>query len=105
MWLFNLFNYNFIVKVSCFYFFFIPLIIIFSCDKSKKNNTDFEITIEKKRVDSVNFQAKIIVRDKSNTNTKDKIYILIDGEAELNSKIKILKKNFLQIKEDSSKVF
>ena len=90
------------MKVSYFHFFFITLIIIFSCDKSKKNNTDFEITIEKKRVDSVNYQAKIIVRDKSNKNSKDKIYILIDDEAELNSKIKILKENFLQIKKDSS---
>ena len=88
------------MKVSCFCFFFIPLVIIFSCNKSKKNNTDFEITIEKKRVDSVNFQAKIIVRDKSNTNTRDEIFILIDSEAELNSKIEILKENFLQNKED-----
>ncbi|MFL2591547.1 MAG: hypothetical protein ACJ0PY_06810 [Flavobacteriaceae bacterium] len=89
------------MKVSYFHFFFIPIIIIFSCDKSKKNNTDFEITIEKERVDSVNYQAKIIIRDKSNKNSKDKIYILIDDEAELNSKIKILKENFLQIKKDS----
>ncbi len=81
-------------------FFFIPLVINFSCDKSKKNSTDFEITIEKKRVDSINFQAKIIVRDKSNTNTRDEIFILIDSEAELNSKIEILKENFLQNKED-----
>ena len=83
-------------------FFFIPLVINFSCDKSKKNSTDFEITIEKKRVDSINFQAKIIVRDKSNTNTRDEIFILIDSEAELNSKIEILKENFLQNKEDSN---
>ena len=89
------------MKVSYFHFFFITLIIIFSCDKSKKNYGDFEITIEKKRVDSVNFQAKIIVRDKSNINAKDEIYILIDSEAELNSKIKILKENFLQNNEGS----
>ena len=89
------------MKVNCYNFFFIPLIIIFSCDKSKKKYSNFEITIEKKRVDSVNFQAKIIVRDKSNMNTKDEFYILINNEAELNSEIKILKENFLQNNEDS----
>ena len=78
-----------------------PLIIIFSCVKSRKNYSDFEITIEKKRVDSVNFQAKIIVRNKSNINIKDEVYFLIDSEAKLNSKIKILKKDFLQNKGDS----
>ena len=89
------------MKVTCFQFFFIPLIIIFSCVKSKKKYSDFEITIEKKRVDSVNFQAKIIVRNKSNINVKDEVFILIDSEAKLNSKIKILKKDFLQNKGDS----
>ena len=89
------------MKVYCFIFFFIPLIIILSCGKSKKKYSDFEITIEKKRVDSVNFQARIIIKDKSNINPKDEYYILIDNEAELNSKIKILKENFLQNKEDS----
>tara|TARA_A100001011_G_scaffold397832_1_gene500102 strand:- start:2336 stop:2608 length:273 start_codon:yes stop_codon:yes gene_type:complete len=89
------------LKVSYFHFFFITLIIIFSCHKSKKKHNDFEITIEKKRVDSINFQANVIVRDKSNIDTKDKVYILIDKEGELNSKIKILKENFLQKKEGS----
>tara|TARA_Y100000768_G_scaffold107035_1_gene78565 strand:- start:1107 stop:1373 length:267 start_codon:yes stop_codon:yes gene_type:complete len=78
--------------------FFFSLFITFSCNNSKRNYSDFEITIEKKRVDSINFQAKVIVRNKSNTNTKDEIYILIDNEAELNSKIKILKESFLQNK-------
>ena len=87
------------MKVSYFQIFFlIPLIIFFSCDKSKRNFTDFEITIEKKRVDSINFKAKVIVKDKSNRNTENKIYILIDNEVELNSKIKILKEKFLQNK-------
>ena len=89
------------MKVSYFQFFFIPFIIIFSCGKSKKNYSDFEITIEKKRVDSVNFQAKIIVRNKSNINVKDEIYILVDSEAKLNSKIKNIKKDFFQNKGDS----
>ena len=90
------------MKASYFQILFLfPLIIIFSCDKSKRNSTDFEITIEKKRVDSINFKAKVIVRDKSNRNTEDKIYILIDNEVELNSKIKILKEKFLQNKKGS----
>tara|TARA_B100000989_G_C19229850_1_gene339408 strand:+ start:25 stop:297 length:273 start_codon:yes stop_codon:yes gene_type:complete len=90
------------VKISFFSFFFIPLIIIFSCDKSKKIYNDFEITIEKKRVDSIYFQAKVIVKDKSNTNRKDEIYILIDKQTELNSKIKTLKENYFQNKESSN---
>ena len=89
------------MKASYFQILFLFPLIIISCDKSKRNNTDFEITIEKKRVDSINFKAKVIVRDKSNRNTEDKIYILIDNEVELKSKIKILKETFLQNKKSS----
>ena len=90
------------MKTSYFQILFLfPLIIIFSFDKSKIKYTDFEITIEKKRVDSINFKAKVIARDKSNRNNEDKIYILIDNEVELKSKIKNLKEIFLQNKKSS----
>ncbi len=91
------------MKVFFFHpFFLIPLIIFFSCDNSKSNYKNFEITIEKKRIDSINFEAKVIVKDNSHKNSKDEIFILIDNEAELNSKIRILKENFLQNKGKSN---
>ena len=36
------------MKASYFQILFLFPLIIISCDKSKRNNTDFEITIEKK---------------------------------------------------------
>ena len=70
-----------------------------SCDNPEKNNA-FEITIEKKRIDSIYFQAKVIVRDKSGKKNEDEIFILNDTEVELNSKVRILKEKFLQNKVD-----
>ena len=61
------------MKVSSFYpFFIIAFIIFFSCDKSKRNYNDLEITIEKKKIDSINFKAKVIVKDKSQLKSNDK---------------------------------
>lgn len=71
-----------------------------SCDNPEKNNNAFEITIEKKRIDSIYFQAKVIVRDKSGKKNEDEIFILNDTEVELNSKVRILKEKFLQNKVD-----
>lgn len=88
------------MKVSSFHpFFIIAFIIFFSCDKSKKNYNDLEITIEKKRIDSINFRAKVIVKDKSQLRSNDKIYILINNEAKLDSTIRNIKEKFLNKKE------
>ena len=89
------------MKVSSFHpFFIIAFIIFFSCDKSKRNYNDLEITIEKKKIDSLNFRAKVIVKDKSQLNSNDKIYILINNEAKLDSTIRNIKEKFLNKKED-----
>ncbi len=88
------------MKDSSFYpFFIISFIIFFSCDKSKRNYNDLEITIEKKKIDSLNFRAKVIVKDKSQLNSNDKIYILINNEAKLDSTIRNIKERFLNKKE------
>ena len=88
------------MKVSSFHpFFIIAFIIFFSCDKSKRNYNDLEITIEKKKIDSLNFRAKVIVKDKSQLNSNDKIYILINNEAKLDSTIRNIKERFLNKKE------
>ena len=84
------------MKVSSFHpFFIIAFIIFFSCDKSKRNYNDLEITIEKKKIDSINFRAKVIVRDKSQLKSNDKVYILINNEAKLDSTIRNIKEKFL----------
>ena len=89
------------MKDYSFYpFFIISFIIFFSCNKSKKNYNDLEITIEKKRIDSINFRAKVIVKDKSQLRSNDKIYILINNEAKLDSTIRNIKEKFLNKKED-----
>ena len=89
------------MKVSSFHpFFIIGFIIFFSCDKSKKNYNDLEITIEKKRIDSINFRAKVIVKDKSQLKSNEKVYILINNEAKLDSTIRNIKEKFLNKKED-----
>ena len=87
------------MKDSSFYpFFIISFIIFFSCDKSKRNYNDLEITIEKKRIDSINFRAKVIVRDQSRLKSDDKVYILINNEAKLDSAIRNIKEKFLNNK-------
>ena len=87
------------MKVSSFHpFFIIAFIIFFSCDKSKRNYNDLEITIEKKRIDSINFRAKVIVRDQSRLKSDDKVYILINNEAKLDSAIRNIKEKFLNNK-------
>ena len=73
--------------------------IFFSCGKSKRNYNDLEITIEKKKIDSLNFRAKVIVRDKSQLKSNDKVYILINNEAKLDSTIRNIKEKFLNKKE------
>ena len=88
------------MKDSSFYpFFIISFIIFFSCNKSKRNYNDLEITIEKKKIDSLNFRAKVIVKDKSQLNSNDKIYILINNEAKLDSTIRNIKERLLNKKE------
>ena len=88
------------MKDTSFYpFFIISFIIFFSCDKSKRNYNDLEITIEKKKIDSLNFRAKVIVKDKSQLNSNDKIYILINNEAKLDSTIRNIKEKLLNKKE------
>ena len=92
---------KFIMKNSSFYpFFIISSIFFFSCDKSKRNYNDLEITIEKKKIDSLNFRAKVIVKDKSQLKSNDKVYILINNEAKLDSTIRNIKEKFLNKKED-----
>tara|TARA_B100000927_G_C16137691_1_gene337966 strand:+ start:106 stop:375 length:270 start_codon:yes stop_codon:yes gene_type:complete len=89
------------MKVSSFYpFLIISFIIFFSCDKSKKNYNDLEITIEKKRIDSINFRAKVIVKDKSQLKSNEKVYILINNEAKLDSIIRNIKKKILSKEEE-----
>ena len=87
-------------NTSLYPFFIISFIIFFSCDKSKGNYNDLEITIEKKKIDSLNFRAKVIVRDKSQLKSNDKVYILINNEAKLDSTIRNIKEKFLNKKED-----
>ena len=88
------------MKDTSFYpFFIISFIIFFSCDKSKRNYNDLEITIEKKKIDSLNFRAKVIVRDKSQLKSNDKVYILINNEAKLDSTIRNIKERLLNKKE------
>ena len=89
------------MKVSSFYpFLIISFIIFFSCDKSKRNYNHLEITIEKKKIDSINFRAKVIVKDKSQLRSIDKIYILINNEAKLDSIIRNIKKKILSKEEE-----
>ena len=89
------------MKDSSFYpFFIISFIIFFSCDKSKRNYNDLEISIEKKKIDSINFKAKVIVKDKSQLKSNEKVYILINNEAKLDSTIRNIKEKFLNKNED-----
>ena len=89
------------MKFSSFHpFFIIAFIIFFSCNKFKRNYNDLEITIEKKKIDSINFKAKVIVKDKSQLNSNEKVYILINNEAKLDSTIRNIKEKFLNKKED-----
>lgn len=89
------------MKDSSFYpFFIISFIIFFSCDKSKRNYNDLEITIEKKKIDSINFKAKVIVKDKSQLKSNEKVYILINNEAKLDSTIRNIKEKFLNKNEN-----
>ena len=91
---------KYIMKVSSFYpFFIICFYDFFSCNKSKRNYNDLEITIEKKKIDSLNFRAKVIVKDKSQLKSNDKVYILINNEAKLDSTIRNIKEKFLNKKE------
>ncbi len=85
----------FVLSFSYHFFYY-----FFSCDKSKKNYNDLEITIEKKKIDSLNFRAKVIVKDKSQLKSNDKVYILINNEAKLDSTIRNIKERFLNKKED-----
>ena len=87
------------MRVSYFYPYFIIFFIIFSCNNSKKKLNDLEITIVKKRIDSINFKAKVIVKDKSQLKSNDKIYILIDNEVKLDSTIRNIKEKFLNNKQ------
>ena len=88
------------MKVPFFHLFlFFSSIIFFSCDESRRNNNNYEITIEKKRIDSINFEAKVIVSDKSQIKSNDKVYILIDSESKLDSTIRDIKENFLNNKD------
>ena len=89
------------MKVSSFHpFFIIAFIIFFSCNKFKKNYNDLEITIEKKKIDSINFKAKVIVKDKSQLKSNEKVYILINNEAKLDSTIRNIKEKFLNKNEN-----
>ena len=88
------------MKVSSFHpFFIIAFIIFFSCNKSKRNYNDLEITIEKKKIDSINFKAKVILKDKSQLKSNEKVYIFINNEAKLDSTIRNIKEKFLNKKE------
>ena len=88
------------MKVSYFHHFLIISFIVFhSCNKSKRSYNDFEITIEKKRIDSINFEAKVIVSDKSQIKSNDKVYFLIDSESKLDSTIRNIKESFLNNKD------
>ena len=85
--------------------FFILYFIFFSCNDSKRNNNNYEITIEKRRIDSINFEAKVIVSYKSQIKSNDIVYILIDNETKLDSTIKNIKEKFLNNKEVLNKIF
>ena len=88
------------MKVSYFHHYLIISFIVFSsCNKSKRSYNDFEITIEKKRIDSINFEAKVIVSDKSQIKSNDKVYFLIDSESKLDSTIRNIKESFLNNKD------
>ena len=88
------------MKVSYFHHFLIIYFTVFySCNKSKRSYNDFEITIEKKRIDSINFEAKVIVSDKSQIKSNDKVYFLIDSESKLDSTIRNIKESFLNNKD------
>ena len=94
------------MKVPFFHHFLIfSFIILFSCNKSKRNGNDYEITIEKRRIDSINFKAKVIVSYKSQIKSNDEVYILIDNEAKLDSTIKNIKEKFLNNKEGLNNMF
>ncbi len=86
-------------------FLFFYFIIFFSCNDSKRNNNDYEITIEKRRIDSINFKAKVIVSCKSQIKSNDEVYILIDNEVKLDSTIKNIKEKFLNNKEGLNNMF
>ena len=85
-----------------FFLFMLLLFIFFSCDNYKRNFNGIEITIEKKRIDAVNFEAKVVVRNKYQTRSKDNVYILIDKESKLDSQIKNIKEKYLNNKEVSN---
>lgn len=94
------------MKIPFFrHFLIFHFIIFFSCNKSKRNNNDYEITIEKRRIDSINFKAKVIVSYKSQIKSNDKVYILIDNESKLDSTIKNIKEKFLNNKEGYNNIF
>ena len=89
------------MKVSYFQPLLISfLIIFFSCDNSKRNFNGTEKTIEKKRIDSTNFEAQVIIKDKYQPKSKDEVYILIDNESKLDSQIRNLKEKHLNYKKD-----
>ena len=89
------------MKVSYFQPLLISfLIIFFFFFNSKRNFNGTEITIEKKRIDSTNFEAKVIIKDKFQPKSKDEVYILIDNESKLDSQIRNLKEKHLNYKED-----
>ena len=94
------------MKIPFFHLFlFFSSIIFFSCNESRRNNNNYEITIEKRRIDSINFEAKVIVSYKSQIKSNDTVYILIDNETKLDSTIKNIKEKFLNNKEVLNKIF
>ena len=94
------------MKVPFFHLFlFFSSIIFFSCNESRRNNNNYEITIEKRRIDSINFEAKVIVSYKSQIKSNDIVYILIDNETKLDSTIKNIKEKFLNNKEVLNNIF
>ncbi len=89
------------MKVSNINLFFLALLVVFfDCDNRDKDYNSIEIIIEKKKIDSINFEATVIIRDKSDLKNNEKVYILIDSEAKLKPKIRNLKEKFLITKED-----
>ena len=94
------------MKVPFFHLFlFFSSIIFFSCNESRRNNNNYEITIEKRRIDSINFEAKVIVSYESQIKSNDIVYILTDNETKLDSTIKNIKEKFLNNKEVLNKIF
>ena len=94
------------MKIPFFHLFlFFSSIIFFSCNESRRNNNNYEITIEKRRIDSINFEAKVIVSYKSQIKSNDIVYILIDNETKLDSTIKNIKEKFLNNKEGYNNIF